>query len=39
MRFNPNLLELVPASQLDADIGGEFNYEFEPKSYWDQVVS
>ncbi|CAE6475476.1 unnamed protein product [Rhizoctonia solani] len=39
MRFNPNLLELVPASQLDASIGGEFKYEFEPKSYWQQIVS
>ncbi|CAE6535999.1 unnamed protein product [Rhizoctonia solani] len=39
MRFNPNLLELVPASQLDASIGGEFSYEFEPKSYWEQIVS
>ncbi|KDN44836.1 hypothetical protein RSAG8_05309, partial [Rhizoctonia solani AG-8 WAC10335] len=39
MRFNPNLLELIPASQLDASIGGEFNFEFEPKSYWEQIIS
>jgi len=39
MRFNPNLQELVPASQLDADLGGEFAYEFEPVSYWEQVIS
>lgn len=39
MRFNPNLLELIPASHLDADFGGEFPYEFEPRSYWDQIVA
>ncbi|KAG5639655.1 hypothetical protein H0H81_008816 [Sphagnurus paluster] len=39
MRFNPDLLELVPVEHLDADFGGEFNYEFEPKSYWDQIVA
>ncbi|KAK0447391.1 CRAL-TRIO domain-containing protein [Desarmillaria tabescens] len=38
MRFNPNLLELIPASHLDADFGGEFSYEFEPHSYWNQIV-
>ncbi|ELU40320.1 CRAL/TRIO domain-containing protein [Rhizoctonia solani AG-1 IA] len=37
--IHPVTPALVPASQLDAGIGGEFNYEFEPKSYWDQVVS
>ncbi|KAK0436448.1 CRAL-TRIO domain-containing protein [Armillaria borealis] len=39
MRFNPNLLELIPASHLDADFGGEFPYEFEPQSYWNQIVA
>ncbi|SJL06625.1 related to PDR16 protein [Armillaria ostoyae] len=39
MRFNPNLLELIPASHLDADFGGEFLYEFEPQSYWNQIVT
>lgn len=38
MRFNPNLLELIPKEQLDADFGGEFEYEFEPESYWKQIV-
>ncbi|KAI0640216.1 CRAL/TRIO domain-containing protein [Trametes polyzona] len=38
MRFNPNLLELVPKEQLDADFGGDFEYEFEPNSYWEQIV-
>ncbi|KAH9486476.1 CRAL-TRIO domain-containing protein C23B6.04c [Psilocybe cubensis] len=39
MRFNPDLFELVPASQLDADFGGEHEYEFEPESYWDQIIA
>ncbi|KAG9222181.1 hypothetical protein CCMSSC00406_0009006 [Pleurotus cornucopiae] len=38
MRFNPDLLELIPKSQLDADFGGDYNFEFEPKSYWRQIV-
>ncbi|KAJ3547935.1 hypothetical protein NMY22_g1467 [Coprinellus aureogranulatus] len=38
MRFNPNLLELIPKSQLDADFGGDYEFEFEPNSYWDQIV-
>lgn len=39
MRFNPNLLELIPKEQLDADFGGDYQYEFEPVSYWEQIVS
>lgn len=38
MRFNPDLLELIPPSHLDADFGGDFHYDFEPKSHWDQIV-
>ncbi|KAH6911168.1 CRAL/TRIO domain-containing protein [Coprinopsis sp. MPI-PUGE-AT-0042] len=38
MRFNPNLLDLIPANQLDADFGGSYQWEFEPNSYWDQIV-
>ncbi|KAF9488216.1 CRAL/TRIO domain-containing protein [Pleurotus eryngii] len=38
MRFNPDLLELIPKSQLDADFGGDYHFEFEPKSYWRQIV-
>ncbi|KAF5332569.1 hypothetical protein D9611_005169 [Ephemerocybe angulata] len=38
MRFNPNLLDLIDANQLDADFGGSYNFEFEPHSYWDQIV-
>jgi hypothetical protein len=39
MRFNPDLLELISKEQLDADFGGDHDYEFEPVSYWDQIVS
>ncbi|KAG6907472.1 hypothetical protein DXG01_008808 [Tephrocybe rancida] len=39
MRFNPDLNELIPPSQLDADFGGGHHYEFEAKSYWDQIVA
>ncbi|KAJ7154331.1 CRAL/TRIO domain-containing protein [Mycena crocata] len=38
MRFNPNLLELVDASQLDSNFGGDFVYEFEKDNYWEQIV-
>ncbi|THH09331.1 hypothetical protein EW145_g2088 [Phellinidium pouzarii] len=38
IRFNPDLLELIPAEQLDANFGGQFEYEFEPESYWSQIV-
>lgn len=39
MRFNPDLTELVPKEQLDAAFGGDFEYEFEPSSYWEQIVA
>jgi hypothetical protein len=39
MRFNPDLLELVPKEQLDTDFGGDYEFEFEPESYWQQIVS
>ena len=38
MRFNPNLLELIDEDQLDSDFGGNYEFEFEPNSYWDQIV-
>jgi len=38
MKFNPSLLDLVPAEQLDASFdGGMYEYEFEPNSYWEQI--
>ncbi|CCM01164.1 uncharacterized protein FIBRA_03212 [Fibroporia radiculosa] len=39
MRFNPDLLELIPKEQLDADFGGDYEFEFEPNTYWDQIVA
>lgn len=39
MRFNPDLLELIPPGQLDADFGGDYEWEFEPNSYWEQFVA
>jgi len=39
MRFNPDLLELIPKEHLDADFGGDYQYEFEPVTYWEQIVS
>lgn len=38
MRFNPDLFELVPRSQLDADFGGDYEFEFEFEKYWKQIV-
>ena len=38
MRFNPDLVELVPKEQLDADFGGEYEFEFEADTYWNQIV-
>ncbi|KZT01161.1 CRAL/TRIO domain-containing protein [Laetiporus sulphureus 93-53] len=39
MRFNPDLYELIPKEQLDADFGGEYELEYEPRSYWEQIIS
>jgi len=39
IRFNPNLLELFPAEQLDAQLGGEYHYEFEHEAYWKQLCA
>ncbi|KAF9535695.1 CRAL/TRIO domain-containing protein [Crepidotus variabilis] len=39
MRFNPDLLELIPASQLDAEFGGDNHFEFNSEKYWDQIVA
>jgi len=38
MRFNPDLLELVPKSQLDSDFGGDFEFEYDHETYWKQIV-
>lgn len=39
MRFNPDLKELIPDDHLWIDFGGSFNYEFEPKEYWNSLIS
>jgi hypothetical protein len=38
MRFNPDLTELIPPSQLDSAFGGDYHYEFDHDTYWDQIV-
>ncbi|KAL4068961.1 CRAL-TRIO domain-containing protein [Scleroderma yunnanense] len=38
MRFNPNLADLIPESQLDAEFGGEYEFEFDHETYWKQIV-
>ena len=39
MRFNPDLFDLIPAAQLDADFGGDYEWQFEPDGYWEQIVA
>ena len=31
--------ELVADEQLDVVFGGSYNYEFEPTSYWNDLIS
>ena len=38
MRFNPDLFELVPREQLDADFGGDYQFEFDHEVYWNQLI-
>ena len=38
IRFNPNLFELLPKEQLTTDLGGEYDFEFEPETYWKQIL-
>jgi len=38
MRFNPDLPSLIPLEQLDLQFGGSYEHEFEPKSYWRQLL-
>lgn len=39
MRFNPDLTELIYPDQLDAEFGGEYDFEFEIDGYWDQILA
>ncbi|WVQ84793.1 hypothetical protein IAT38_006950 [Cryptococcus sp. DSM 104549] len=38
IRFNPKVTDLVPASMLDHEFGGDYMFEFEHKSYWKTVT-
>jgi len=38
MRFNPDLFELVPRSQLDADFGGDYEFRFDFETYWNEII-
>lgn len=39
-RFNPDLLQLIPAEQLDAELeGGVYRYEFDHETYWRQLCA
>lgn len=38
IRFNPNLTELVPASQLDSEFGGDYNFEYNYDVAWKTIV-
>ncbi|KAG8893847.1 hypothetical protein FRB99_001673 [Tulasnella sp. 403] len=39
MRFNPNLPEIIPLDHLDAEFGGNFHYQFDQDSYWEQILA
>lgn len=38
IRFNPNLVELVPPSHLDFEFGGDHNYVFDHDVYWKTIT-
>lgn len=38
MRFNPDLFELIPKEQLDAEFGGDYEFEFDADTYWSQII-
>jgi hypothetical protein len=39
MKFNPDMKELVADEHLDVVFGGSYNYQFEPTSYWNDLIS
>lgn len=39
MKFNPDMKELVADEHLDVVFGGSYSYEFEPTSYWNDLIS
>jgi len=34
IRFNPDLIELIPEAQLDSEFGGKYNLEYDYNHYW-----
>lgn len=38
MRFNPNLSEIIDIQQLDAEYGGQHNYELDFDIYWKTLI-
>ncbi|KAI0082133.1 CRAL/TRIO domain-containing protein [Panus rudis PR-1116 ss-1] len=38
IRFNPNVLDLIPKEQLITELGGEYDYEFDHEEYWNQIL-
>lgn len=38
IRFNPKMTELVPAAQLDAEFGGDYNFEYDYPTYWKTIT-
>ncbi|GMK58952.1 hypothetical protein CspeluHIS016_0603940 [Cutaneotrichosporon spelunceum] len=39
IRFNPKLVELIDADQLDREYGGDYNYAFDKDVYWPAVTN
>ncbi|OXC68142.1 pleiotropic drug resistance protein [Cryptococcus neoformans] len=38
IRFNPRLLDLVPAAHLDSEFGGDYNFEYDYSVYWKTIT-
>lgn len=38
IKFNPEMGEIVPASQLDTEFGGQYNYKFDHEVYWKTLI-
>ncbi|KDQ62926.1 hypothetical protein JAAARDRAFT_28896 [Jaapia argillacea MUCL 33604] len=37
IKFNPDLLELIPKEQLFTEFGGEYEFEYDHEKYWEQI--
>lgn len=38
IRFNPRLLDLVPAAHLDSEFGGDYNFTYDYSVYWKTIT-